>query len=155
MREEAEPILRTIKQSLCGQLLKYPRLHWAARKIKNAIKRITHTGAAPNESSHVSCTVPPPRAPENWPCTLGCSVEYDNWIKGRQIERQSKCTVPSIPGLFSILTTVWNTPIAYLSELADSLFNQKNFHDFEWILLDNGSTDPVVRSWLSNLMGNG
>jgi hypothetical protein len=45
------------------------------------------------------------------------------------------------PGLFSILTTVYDTPAGYLHELAESLRAQ-SWSDYEWVLLDNGSSDP-------------
>ena len=45
------------------------------------------------------------------------------------------------PGVFSILTTVFNTPVAYLERLAESLF-QQTWTEFEWVLLENGSKDP-------------
>ena len=41
---------------------------------------------------------------------------------------------------FSITTTCYNTPEKFLIELADTITNQR-FANFEWILLDNGSTD--------------
>lgn len=55
------------------------------------------------------------------------------------------------PGLFSFLTTVWNTDPAYLTVLADSLFAQAGDPPFEWIILDNGSSDPGTRGFLARL----
>jgi Glycosyl transferase family 2 len=44
------------------------------------------------------------------------------------------------PGLFALITTVYNTPPEYLRELADSVRAQ-SWEAFEWIVLDNGSAD--------------
>nr|MEC6702193.1 glycosyltransferase [Sphingobium sp. SJ10-10] len=46
---------------------------------------------------------------------------------------------------FSIITTVYNTAPDFLFDLADSVESQL-FGDFEWLILDNGSTDPTSRS---------
>ena len=54
-------------------------------------------------------------------------------------------------GLFSLLTTVWNTDPAYLDVLAASLFGQDGDPPFEWVMLDNGSTDPRTRAALAAL----
>ncbi|WP_170296042.1 glycosyltransferase [Azospirillum brasilense] len=45
--------------------------------------------------------------------------------------------------LFSITTTVYDTPPLFLRELATCIRDQ-DFGDFEWLLLDNGSKDPQV-----------
>ena len=48
---------------------------------------------------------------------------------------------------FSILTTVFNTSIRFLTELVESVLDQ-SFYDFEWIILDNGSSDREVVEYL-------
>lgn len=52
------------------------------------------------------------------------------------------------PGLLSFITPVWNTPLPYLRELADGLLAQGRNQPFEWVVLDNGSTDPDLTAYL-------
>jgi glycosyltransferase involved in cell wall biosynthesis len=52
--------------------------------------------------------------------------------------------------LFSLLTTVYNTPAAYIETLAASVFSQ-TWTDFEWVLLDNGSQSRATRDALDRL----
>jgi glycosyltransferase involved in cell wall biosynthesis len=52
------------------------------------------------------------------------------------------------------LTTVWNTAPEYLETLADSVLAQ-GYDDFEWILLDNGSTDPQTIACLTQVQRDG
>ena len=52
--------------------------------------------------------------------------------------------------LFSIATTVYDTPAAYVEELARCLKEQL-CGDFEWLLLDNGSSDPDTRDALAKI----
>jgi hypothetical protein len=55
------------------------------------------------------------------------------------------------PGLFSLLTTAWNTPPQYLDALAESVLSQDADSTFEWVLLDNGSHDPGTRRSIERL----
>ena len=55
------------------------------------------------------------------------------------------------PGLLSLLTTAWNTPPQYLRILADSVLQQRGVTEFEWIVLDNGSTKPATRKLLNEI----
>jgi glycosyltransferase involved in cell wall biosynthesis len=61
-------------------------------------------------------------------------------------ERRLKCRDLYMPsetrGLFSLLTTVYDTDPQQLIDLAHSIFGQDAETDFEWILLDNGSSKP-------------
>jgi hypothetical protein len=52
---------------------------------------------------------------------------------------------PPEPGLLSFITPVWNTPPEYLEALADSILGQIGDPPFEWVVLDNGSTDARTR----------
>jgi hypothetical protein len=54
------------------------------------------------------------------------------------------------PGLFALISTVYNTPPEYLRELADSVRAQ-SWDAFEWIVLDNGSADRGTRRVLAQL----
>ncbi|WP_426315139.1 glycosyltransferase [Methylobacterium fujisawaense] len=55
------------------------------------------------------------------------------------------------PGLFTFVTTVWNTAPAYLDVLARSLHRQVGGQVFEWFILDNGTTRPETRAFLETL----
>lgn len=55
------------------------------------------------------------------------------------------------PGLLSFITTVWDTDPAYLNPLARSVFEQHGGANFEWFILDNGSTDPKTRAALKEI----
>ena len=58
-------------------------------------------------------------------------------------ERQQRLrdyNVAQRPGLLSFVTTVWNTDPAYVNALAQSVFTQDGGTEFEWFILDNGTT---------------
>ncbi len=74
--------------------------------------------------------------------------QYERWLLEHRARRLAGITPCTEPSLLSFLTTVWNTPAPYLQVLADSLLNQSPDRDFEWILLDNGTTDPQTRACL-------
>jgi glycosyltransferase involved in cell wall biosynthesis len=50
--------------------------------------------------------------------------------------------------LFSIVTPVYNPPIDVLKDTIESVFAQ-SYTDWEWILVDDRSTDPLVLSTLN------
>ena len=75
---------------------------------------------------------------------IHCQMIPDKLFALRAVEPQA----PAPPGLFSFLTTVWNTPVKYLSAMAESLLRQTDRHAFEWVVLDNGTTDPGTRAWM-------
>ena len=51
----------------------------------------------------------------------------------------------------SFLTTVWNTRVEFVRALAGSLLSQAPEFDFEWVVLDNGSSDPATVGYLADL----
>jgi glycosyltransferase involved in cell wall biosynthesis len=53
--------------------------------------------------------------------------------------------------LVSFLTPVWNTDPAFIDSLAGAVFGQDAGTDFEWIVLDNGSTRTDTRDCLARL----
>lgn len=57
----------------------------------------------------------------------------------------------AVDGLFSLLTTVYDTDPAYLADLAATVLGQSGRPDFEWILLDNGSSDAGTRAILTEI----
>lgn len=77
---------------------------------------------------------------------------YAKWIIERVGERRS---VPRIadPESYSVslLTSAWNTPSAYLAALADSVMAQDDLRSVEWIILDNGSTNPETLEALERI----
>ncbi|MET3713200.1 glycosyltransferase involved in cell wall biosynthesis [Sphingomonas trueperi] len=54
-------------------------------------------------------------------------------------------------GLFTFITTVWNTAPAYLDVLAKSLERQAGGPRFKWFILDNGSTRADTRAMLDRI----
>ena len=64
--------------------------------------------------------------------------------------RAARYTARPETGLFALITTVYDTPAEFLRELADSVLAQ-SWEAFEWIILDNGSTDPGTRRTLARL----
>lgn len=52
------------------------------------------------------------------------------------------------PGLISFVTTVFDTKADYLLELAASVLTQDGGVDFEWFILDNGSSNTETREAL-------
>lgn len=76
---------------------------------------------------------------------------YSDLIRKRIEIRKKSYVTESEPNLISFTTTVWNTPIEFLSFFSQSVLKQKEFGSFEWVILDNGSTDPNVISFLRNM----
>ena len=70
------------------------------------------------------------------------------WLGRRAVERSAKYRALPEPGLLSFLTPVWNTPPQYLRALAESIFRQNGDPPFEWVVLDNGSTDEATIAFL-------
>jgi hypothetical protein len=71
-------------------------------------------------------------------------LEHQRWRAARLAARRARYAIRAGAeprGLFSLLTTVYDTRAEYVRELAGSVFGQ-TLGDFEWVLLDNGSTDP-------------
>ncbi len=75
---------------------------------------------------------------------------YMAWRQKRLADRAALYRVAPRAGLFSLLTSAWNTPVVYLEALARSVLNQ-DYPDFEWVILDNGSSDRDTRAYLADL----
>ncbi len=82
----------------------------------------------------------------NWP-----RDEYEVHRLQAFARRRRQYPLRQEPGLFSLLTTVWNTPPNYFDALADSVLSQDADSSFEWVLLDNGSQDPGTRKSVERL----
>ena len=55
------------------------------------------------------------------------------------------------PTLISFVTTLWNTNPDYVAALAECVFGQDSGTEFEWIILDNGTTAEKTREILQSL----
>jgi Glycosyl transferase family 2 len=80
---------------------------------------------------------------------------YQEWLARRQNSRRIEYQTESGngDGLFSLITTVFDTPEGYLQVLATSVFDQ-TCRDFEWVILDNGSRQGATRAALARLAGD-
>jgi glycosyltransferase involved in cell wall biosynthesis len=77
---------------------------------------------------------------------------YERWIRERIAARKAIYTREPAPGLFSILTAVWDgSPLAYLRELAESIRVQNQAGAVEWVVLDNGCRGAELASYLDQL----
>lgn len=74
---------------------------------------------------------------------------YELWLD-RRLRLRNQDADPAGAARFSILTTVFDTPPAFLAEAARSVFEQ-TLRPHEWILLDNGSTKPDVVALIDEL----
>lgn len=81
---------------------------------------------------------------------LGDST-YERWMSRRLTTRHLDYPCRPEPGLLSLLTTAWNTSPQYLQAIADSVLQQRGVDDFEWIVIDNGSTKPATRRLLQDV----
>jgi glycosyltransferase involved in cell wall biosynthesis len=79
------------------------------------------------------------------------ALTFAPWMQDRLRERQPLYRVTPKPGLLSLLTSAWNTPVEYLDALAKSVFGQWDYPSFEWIVLDNGSTNPETIACIQGL----
>lgn len=82
--------------------------------------------------------------------------EYQAWIAQRMNVRRALYTDPLEQGLLSILTPVWEkSPVRYLRTLANALISQNRKGACEWVVLNNGSSNKRVLSYLEELSGYG
>ena len=58
------------------------------------------------------------------------------------------------PELLSFVTTVWNTDPAYVNALAQSVFTQDGGTEFEWFILDNGTTRQDTLAAMEEIVGH-
>jgi len=75
---------------------------------------------------------------------------YERWVEERVAKRMSEYPARAEAGLFSLLTTAFNTPGSYIDALAASVRGQ-TWADFEWVVLDNGSESRDTREALDRL----
>lgn len=78
--------------------------------------------------------------------------EYQGWIAQRIAARKDEYKEAVSPGLFSILTPVWNgSPVHFLRKLAGSVAAQNESGASEWVLLDNGCSDTGLLKELGEI----
>jgi glycosyltransferase involved in cell wall biosynthesis/SAM-dependent methyltransferase len=74
--------------------------------------------------------------------------DYPTWIADRLLARRKQYPARGEQGLLSFITTVWNTPVPFLGAACQSLLRAQSVSNFEWVLLDNGSTDAATCRYL-------
>jgi len=77
-------------------------------------------------------------------------IGYQQWIADRLRLRGPLYPLRPTRGTFSFLTTVYDTKGRYVLELFESVKAQ-TAGDFEWVLLDNGSTRPDTLAAIAEL----
>lgn len=80
----------------------------------------------------------------------GGGSEYARFLAWRLEVRRAQPRAQQ-RGVLSFITTVWNTPAEFLDALAVSVFNQDGGTQFEWVVLDNGSTESGTRESLKRI----
>src|SRR5579884_1702280 len=80
-------------------------------------------------------------------------IEYQAWLKQRMLERKLLYTDRVEPGLFSVLTPVWDgSPVPYLNKLAASLIEQNPDAACEWVCsitaVRNRRSETIFSGWL-------
>ncbi|MDG2528795.1 glycosyltransferase [Caulobacter endophyticus] len=78
-------------------------------------------------------------------------TSYSLYLNAAMNARRRLYPATQEPGLLSFVTTVWNTPPAFIDVLARSVDAQEGGTNFEWYILDNGTTRPDVIEYLKAL----
>ena len=80
---------------------------------------------------------------------------YRSWPRDRyelhRFARVRQVAGGAASGLFSLVTTVWNTDPAFVQELAECVLGQLGAGAFEWVILDNGTTREETRALLQRI----
>ncbi len=76
--------------------------------------------------------------------------DYATWIQHRVFDRQAPEPASVRSGLLSLITSAYDTKPEYLEALARTVFRQ-TWPRFEWVLVDNGSTDAGTRAALATI----
>ncbi|MET4608340.1 glycosyltransferase involved in cell wall biosynthesis [Bradyrhizobium sp. JR4.1] len=77
--------------------------------------------------------------------------DYEAYRKTSLARRRQDGMYHQTPGLLSFVTTAYNTDPRFLEELSNSVFRQDGGMHFEWLVLDNGSTEEGTRRALARL----
>jgi hypothetical protein len=81
-------------------------------------------------------------------------IAYPDWLAARIAARAHRHPPRSATGMFSFLTTVYDTKARYVRALRDAVLAQ-TVQDFEWVVLDNGSTDKETIAAIDELRADG
>jgi O-antigen biosynthesis protein len=77
--------------------------------------------------------------------------DYEAYRKASLSRRRKDGTYEQRNGLLSFVTSAYNTSPRFLEELGSSIFQQDGGMQFEWFILDNGSTEVGTRRALERL----
>ncbi|MCK1291977.1 glycosyltransferase [Bradyrhizobium sp. 30] len=77
--------------------------------------------------------------------------DYEIYRKTGLARRRRDGMYHQTSGLLSFITTAYNTHPRFLEELGNSVFLQDGGMHFEWLILDNGSTEEGTRDALARL----
>lgn len=101
------------------------------------------------------------RGPDDADIAAADSAAHAAWMQARIAARRTLYPGTAEPGLLSLLTTVYDTPVKYLDILVRSLREQQPGAGpdgspaaspaFEWVILDNGSSRPETVEYLKKL----
>lgn len=78
-------------------------------------------------------------------------TEYESYRRACLARRRREGEYQQEPGLLSFVTSAYNTDAVFLEELGSSVFLQDGGMHFEWLILDNGSTNENTRRTLQEL----
>jgi O-antigen biosynthesis protein len=78
-------------------------------------------------------------------------TEYERNRRTLLAMRRNQGPYQQVEGLISFVTSAYDTDVEYLEELAASVFLQDGGTQFEWILVDNGSTEQGTIDCLSRI----
>ena len=76
---------------------------------------------------------------------------YESYRRACLARRRREGEYRQESGLLSFVTSAYNTDPVFLKELGSSVFSQDGGTQFEWLILDNGSTNEKTRSALQEL----
>ncbi len=79
------------------------------------------------------------------------TLVYSEVRAGQIAARRQSCSFRQVPGLLCYVSTVWNTPRPFLRKLAESVCAQDGGQFFEWLVLDNGTSDPETLAELREI----
>ena len=78
-------------------------------------------------------------------------TEYESYRRACLVRRRREGEYQQETGLLSFVTSAYNTDPVFLEELGSSVFLQDGGMHFEWLILDNGSTNEDTRRALQEL----
>jgi glycosyltransferase involved in cell wall biosynthesis len=78
-------------------------------------------------------------------------TEYESYRRACLARRRREGGYQQEPELLSFVTSAYNTDSVFLEELGSSMFLQDGGTQFEWLILDNGSTNEDTRRMLQEL----